>query len=423
MTNNQDRHKTCGIYLIRCLINDKVYVGQSKGRISDRFYKHRQELRNNRHKNKYLQYDWDKFGEENFEFITVKDGLALEILDEEESDYIKFYQSNDPEFGYNIHNPLTRYPYPERQESRGPFLPSEKRGYIVTHPDGQEELVFNLNGFCKKFNLDNRTMFEVLRGLQKSHRDYKVRRTSETYLRNKFKDSYDYKIKDYVLFDPEGNKHEVSNLRAWLEERSLLGLYTGLVQCATQEGQYSFHDWQCYYKENAPEQYTPAHLLKGYNQYFVVDPEGNYYNFTLKELKDFLENKEEKSENLVRLARKKLTKKSFKGYRCSLLENKEEILKAIKLEELEKTLTSLEKKVDNILDSYFHTPEKAENRDYCVYAGLRDWNPTIVKPKELKAFCEKEGINYYRAMDCAAGRQKSTKNNKEEVLYIKRITK
>ena len=47
--------------------------------------------------------------------------------------------------------------------------------WIVTHPDGNEEIVFNMNKFCIEHNISFSNLHKVLRGIIKQHRGYKLR--------------------------------------------------------------------------------------------------------------------------------------------------------------------------------------------------------------------------------------------------------
>src|SRR3990167_3499824 len=92
----------CGIYMIRCLANGKVYVGSSVNAMA-RWYTHRDKLRKNRHANKHLQYAWNKYGEKAFLFSFV---LAVERdnekLWEAEQREIAICRAVDRQFGFNI---------------------------------------------------------------------------------------------------------------------------------------------------------------------------------------------------------------------------------------------------------------------------------------------------------------------------------
>ena len=75
-------YKTYGIYEIRCIANDKVYIGKTVNTFGDRWDSHKAKLRNNYHDSKELQNDWNKFGEESFTFNVIKDltGESKEVI-------------------------------------------------------------------------------------------------------------------------------------------------------------------------------------------------------------------------------------------------------------------------------------------------------------------------------------------------------
>jgi len=60
------------IYQIKNLENNKVYIGETtRGEV--RWKEHLRDLRGNRHPNKLLQEDFDKYGEEAFEWTILKE--------------------------------------------------------------------------------------------------------------------------------------------------------------------------------------------------------------------------------------------------------------------------------------------------------------------------------------------------------------
>jgi group I intron endonuclease len=61
-----------GIYIIRNRINNKEYVGSSIKSFGSRFNNHLADLRTNTHVNAILQNSWNKYGEDNFEFIILE---------------------------------------------------------------------------------------------------------------------------------------------------------------------------------------------------------------------------------------------------------------------------------------------------------------------------------------------------------------
>jgi group I intron endonuclease len=98
-----------GIYIITNEINNKVYIGQvgkgNKKNFMTRFYEHYNTLSKNKYmdKNKkptHLQCAWNKDGEENFTFDILEE-CTKEELNEKEKYWIAYYESDNPEFGYN----------------------------------------------------------------------------------------------------------------------------------------------------------------------------------------------------------------------------------------------------------------------------------------------------------------------------------
>lgn len=88
--------KITGVYIIKNKVTNKFYVGHSID-INKRFNAHKSYLKRNIHHCIYLQRSWNKYGEDNFEFITVKSYIS-----EEES--IKLEQYYIDNFKNDIYN-------------------------------------------------------------------------------------------------------------------------------------------------------------------------------------------------------------------------------------------------------------------------------------------------------------------------------
>jgi group I intron endonuclease len=76
--------KICGIYSITNRVNGKKYIGSSHN-IKTRWHQHRTLLRQGKHGNSHLQYAWDKYGEESFEFVILLECQPDELIDNEQS--------------------------------------------------------------------------------------------------------------------------------------------------------------------------------------------------------------------------------------------------------------------------------------------------------------------------------------------------
>ena len=96
---NSKQNNKEGIYAIRNKINNKIYIGQSNN-IYNRWSQHKSQLNRNVHGNRHLQNAWNKYGEENFDFLILE-LCNSDRIDDLERFYIKKYNSIDDKNGYN----------------------------------------------------------------------------------------------------------------------------------------------------------------------------------------------------------------------------------------------------------------------------------------------------------------------------------
>ena len=68
-----------GIYAIKNIINDKIYIGSSKN-LHKRIDDYKYNLRHNKHRNQYLQNAWNKYGEKSFEFNIIEECLEENLI-------------------------------------------------------------------------------------------------------------------------------------------------------------------------------------------------------------------------------------------------------------------------------------------------------------------------------------------------------
>lgn len=112
------------IYVIKNRCNNKVYIGQTRTSIEQRWKEH---LRDSK-RCKYTLYNaMRKYGIENF-YIEQLDVCDVDILDEMEISYIKKFKSTDDRYGYNI--------------STGGKTPQKEKKFV------DEDLVVDL--YCNK---------------------------------------------------------------------------------------------------------------------------------------------------------------------------------------------------------------------------------------------------------------------------------
>lgn len=88
------------IYKITNLTNNKIYIGQTINDIEFRFKQH---LRENRGPNK-LHFDMQHQNSEDFTIVLIDKSDDPKEADEKERFWISFYNSTDPDIGYNLDN-------------------------------------------------------------------------------------------------------------------------------------------------------------------------------------------------------------------------------------------------------------------------------------------------------------------------------
>lgn len=106
-----------GIYKILNMVNNKIYIGQSVN-IRRRWNNHKSNAFNTTCKsyNSHLYRAIRKYGLENFSFEVIEE-CPKDRLNEREKYYIEFFNSNDPDHGYNETNGYDQPQYGFQGES------------------------------------------------------------------------------------------------------------------------------------------------------------------------------------------------------------------------------------------------------------------------------------------------------------------
>ena len=90
----------CGIYMIKCIANDKTYIGSSND-VMRRLKTHKRELKNGSHNNLLLQHEYNKYGADNFIFKIIDQNLEEDLLLAYEKCYMYLNHSMVKYKGYN----------------------------------------------------------------------------------------------------------------------------------------------------------------------------------------------------------------------------------------------------------------------------------------------------------------------------------
>ena len=88
------------IYKITCLINLRVYIGETAN-IKRRFWNHQEQLAKGKHGNDRLQEDYNKYGVDSFKYEIIEEVPAEQNL-ERESYWINYYGGIESDMTYNM---------------------------------------------------------------------------------------------------------------------------------------------------------------------------------------------------------------------------------------------------------------------------------------------------------------------------------
>lgn len=143
---SKDGVRKCGIYMIKNLANQKIYIGSSI-HIKRRIQKHKNYLRNNHHGNSSIQKDWNIYGEMFFEASIIELCDAPSLLNRE-TYWVSFYGTLDPNKGYNYSLPNNIKIHREPKEKN---IPSRIK-YFFINTLTREKIESSFIDFYKKNN-------------------------------------------------------------------------------------------------------------------------------------------------------------------------------------------------------------------------------------------------------------------------------
>jgi group I intron endonuclease len=170
---NCDKEK-CGVYLIRNLINGKVYIGKSIN-IYKRIIAHICSLTAKRTKeeNPHFIAAWHKYGKKAFEYVILEE-CSFEELSEKELFWMQKYNSTNSKIGYN-----------KRLDSKGGMIPHKETRLKLTKalnkrfldPDERKKIGDKSKAFWKN-NPDRKELMSLNVKLTKQQK-YKFLKLSE----------------------------------------------------------------------------------------------------------------------------------------------------------------------------------------------------------------------------------------------------
>ena len=95
------------IYAIKSKTTQRIYVGRTRQQIEERIKAHLTLLRSKKHTNKLMQEDYNKYGEDDFEYYELETGLEYKDRNRE-CFYMDKYKTCDSRYGYNTRDNHSR---------------------------------------------------------------------------------------------------------------------------------------------------------------------------------------------------------------------------------------------------------------------------------------------------------------------------
>lgn len=135
-----------GVYQIRNIINDKLYIGSSKNLLKRKNEGHFKRLEKNTHRNEHLQSAYNTYGKENFVFEVIE-FCSLEQLLNSEQYWIDKLNVLNRNHGYNIKPYTTSGKLTEESRRK---ISLKAKGRIVSETTRRK---IGLLKICNKNNL------------------------------------------------------------------------------------------------------------------------------------------------------------------------------------------------------------------------------------------------------------------------------
>lgn len=151
-----------GIYLIKNLANEKVYVGQAVN-IHKRWKSHQTMLKNNTHHAYKLQHDWNQYGEDNFVFMILE--LCAEtLLNERERHYIDLLKAKQNGYNSNGTKEKLNLNLGKRNKKIDKIF-----DFAKTFVSENKIVLVTVDAICSKLNITEKELYKILIDVNKFH--------------------------------------------------------------------------------------------------------------------------------------------------------------------------------------------------------------------------------------------------------------
>lgn len=159
----------CGIYMISNTLDSRVYIGSSK-HLQRRLWRHKSELKLNKHVNRHLQRFVNKYGLDKIKFDILENCTEDNLL-QLETIYINNYNSIIK--GFNMETPRRTIMKESTRLKISKAISNNKNNKIITIL--KDNIVVdkgNISYLRNKYNIDDSSVYKILKGLRKKHKGY-----------------------------------------------------------------------------------------------------------------------------------------------------------------------------------------------------------------------------------------------------------
>lgn len=142
---------------------------------------------------------------------------------------------------------------------------AQSKRFKVYSPDGTEQIIKNLEEFCRQQELNSAHMRQVASGNRKQHKGWRCERLDQIFKRRPQSDKARAKIseantwREFIVISPEGTVYDVKNLTIFCKEKGLNRSHMDEIarNSANQtygKGKRKTHKgWKCKHKDNHDE--------------------------------------------------------------------------------------------------------------------------------------------------------------------------
>jgi group I intron endonuclease len=165
--------KMCGVYCIKNIINNNLYIGSSKN-LKLRYFNHKTKLKNNKHENKHLQNAWNLYGETKFTFELLEE-CPETILEKTEQKHIdeKNPKYNILKKAYSVkgffHSETTKKKISTRHSGKNHWNYSGEHTFF--HPV-IGKIFCDIHNLSNKYNLLLSAVYKLVKGELHKHKNW-----------------------------------------------------------------------------------------------------------------------------------------------------------------------------------------------------------------------------------------------------------